>query len=81
MLSIEDFREITTKLLKSFSKTIKNSVEIKEIDNLFFYLDMNRGGSVSLTEFKTRMFDEKELQELKSKTNVRFTQKMNEEIE
>jgi len=34
-------------------------VEAKEIDNLFFYMDTNKGGMVSLSEFKLKMFEEK----------------------
>ena len=81
LLTIEDFRDLTTKLLKNFSKLSKISVEIKEIDNLFFYLDTQRSGQVSLTNFKNGMFDEKEMAEVRSKTTLRFSQKMNEEIE
>ena len=79
LLTIEDFRDLTTKLLKKFSKLSK--ISIKEIDNLFFYLDTQRSGQVSLTNFKNGMFDEKEMAEVRSKTTLRFSQKMNDEIE
>ena len=59
----------------------KKPMEVRDYDNLFFYLDTNGGGSVSLSEFKLKMFGEEEMQIIKDHTNQRFTSKMNQEIE